>query len=99
MQFEIEVTAEAEADLDDLRAFDRRQILEAIEVQLSRAPTQVSRSRIKRLRLLESPAYRLRVGEFRVYYDVDTQEAVVTILRVLSKARSLRYVAELETEP
>ena len=59
---------------------------------LIHTPTQISRSRIKRLRLLESPAYRLRVGEYRVYYDVDESEQTATVLRILDKIQSLRYL-------
>jgi mRNA-degrading endonuclease RelE of RelBE toxin-antitoxin system len=36
--------------------------------------------------------YRLRVGDFRVLYDVDARERCVTILRVLSKEDALRYL-------
>ena len=37
-------------------------------------PTKLSKSRIKRLRGLEQPQYRLRVGEIRVFYDVTETE-------------------------
>jgi mRNA-degrading endonuclease RelE of RelBE toxin-antitoxin system len=59
-------------------------------------PTRESRSRIKRLELLDSPAYRLRVGDYRVFYDVDVDAAAVSVLRVMSKEESLIYLAELE---
>ncbi len=96
MEFEIEVTAEAEKDLDAIRPYYRRQILDGLERFLRHAPTQESRARIKRLRLLDSPAYRLRLGDFRVFYDVDETAAVVTVLRVLSKEASLAYLPKLE---
>ena len=94
MTFEIEVTEEAESDLDALKPFYRREILDAIELHLRRTPESVSRSRIKRLTGLESPGYRLRVGEFRVFYDVDSHERQVTILRVINKEQALRYLQE-----
>jgi mRNA interferase RelE/StbE len=74
MPFEIEVTREAESDLDKIRPFYRRQILDAVESHLQHAPTRASRSRIKRLRSFQSPEYRLRVGDFRVFYDVNEAE-------------------------
>jgi len=43
-----------------------------------------------------SPAFRLRVGEYRVFYDVDPMRQVVTALRVLSKEHSLQYLEEIE---
>jgi hypothetical protein len=39
---------------------------------------------------------RLRVGDYRVFYDVDDVAAVVTVLRVMSKEESLVYLAGLE---
>ena len=96
MAFEIELVLEAETDLDGIQPFYRNQILDAIEQHLRHAPTKVGRARIKRLRLLESPAYRLRVDEYRVFYDVDEEYQVVTVLRVLDKEQSLRYLAEIE---
>jgi len=92
MQFEIDITFEAEKDLAGIQPFYRAQILDAIATHLQHTPTQISRSRIKRLQLLDSPAYRLRVGEYRVYYDVDTGALAVTILRILSKEASLSYL-------
>ena len=92
MVYDIEFAREAEADLDAIKPFHRNRILDGIESQLTKAPMQTSRSRIKRLRSVESPAYRLRVGEFRVFYDVDVSERTVTILRVLSKEQALLYL-------
>ncbi len=92
MPFEIEVTREAERDLDRIRPFYRRQILDVVELHLQHAPTRTSRSRIKRLRSLQSPEFRLRVGEFRVFYDVDEAAQRVTVLRILSKEEALRYL-------
>ena len=73
MPFEIKLALEAEKDLDRIRSFYRSQVFDAIEKYLRHTPTQVSRARIKRLRLLESPAYRLRVGDYRIFYDVDAE--------------------------
>jgi len=92
MPFEIDVTEEAESDLDSIRPYYRRQILDAMDTHLRHAPERTSRSRIKRLRALDSPGYRLRVGDVRVFYDVDARERYVTILRVLSKEEALRYL-------
>jgi len=96
VRHEIEITEEAESDLDGLRAFYREEILDGIEDNLRYEPTRESRSRIKRLELLDSPAYRLRVGDYRVFYDVDVDAAAVSVLRVMSKEESLIYLAELE---
>jgi mRNA-degrading endonuclease RelE of RelBE toxin-antitoxin system len=92
MPFEIEFTFEAEKDLIQIKPFYRSQIFDAVEALLRHKPMQVSRARIKRLRLLDSPAYRLRVGDYRVFYDVDAAEKLVTVLRILSKEAALNYL-------
>jgi mRNA-degrading endonuclease RelE of RelBE toxin-antitoxin system len=85
--FSIEYDQEAEDDLKAVRSFDQKRIVDAIAAHLRHTPTNTSGSRIK---FLEEPfwcQYRLRVGEFRVYYDVDEPERRVNILRVLRKGR------------
>ena len=96
MRYEIEITEAAESDLDRIRAFHRGEILDAIDAYLRHEPTRESRARIKRLELLDSPAYRLRVGDYRAFYDVDEISGEVVVLRVLSKEESLAYLVKLE---
>ena len=96
MRYEIEITEAAESDLDRIHAFHRGEILDAIDAYLRHEPTRESRARIKRLELLDSPAYRLRVGDYRVFYDVDEISGEVVVLRVLSKEESLVYLVKLE---
>jgi mRNA-degrading endonuclease RelE of RelBE toxin-antitoxin system len=71
MTFDILITDDAQEDLDTLRAFDRTAILEAMDTHLRHEPTKISRARIKRLDQPAISQYRLRVGDFRVYYDVE----------------------------
>jgi len=47
---------------------------------------KVSKSRIKRLRGLDRPQFRLRVDEVRVFYDV--QESTVQVLAIVPKAQA-----------
>ena len=51
----------------------------------------MSKSRIKRLRGLSQPQYRLRVGEVRVFYDVTTE--AVEVLAIVTKAEAERWLA------
>ncbi len=95
MAYRIEIASKADDDLSAIKAFYRTEILDAIDEHLAQAPTAVSRSRIKRLRLLDSPAYRLRVGDYRVYYDVDETSSTVMVLRILSKAASVDYLQNI----
>ena len=47
----------------------------------------MSRSRIKKLTQPAISQYRLRVGEFRVYYDVDEYAQHVIVIEVFEKGR------------
>ena len=96
MRFDIEFDPTAIEDLRPLRAYDRANILDTIERVLSAAPTQTGKSRIKRLRGLASPRYRLRIGDFRVFYDVTGQQ--VYVMRILAKAAVVSYLKELSRE-
>jgi mRNA-degrading endonuclease RelE of RelBE toxin-antitoxin system len=86
--FRIEYVASAVDDIKGLRAFDRAKIIEAIDRHLTSAPSQPSRSRIKRMTQPFWSQFRLRVDDLRVYYDVDETDRHVTVLRVLRKGSS-----------
>jgi mRNA-degrading endonuclease RelE of RelBE toxin-antitoxin system len=86
MPDEIRYSDEAIEQLKGLRAFDRTAILDQIEQILGVNPTIESKARIKRLREPAPSQYRLRAGEFRVFYGVDGQ--AVLIIQILSKQAS-----------
>jgi mRNA-degrading endonuclease RelE of RelBE toxin-antitoxin system len=85
MTYEIVFTRAAEDDLKQLTTFDRNTILDAIEQHLSHQPAMESRSRIKKLIQPAISEYRLRVGDFRVYYDIEPDETRVVILHIWEK--------------
>jgi mRNA-degrading endonuclease RelE of RelBE toxin-antitoxin system len=90
MPYEIRYSTESVEQLKKLRVFDRTTILDQIEQILSVNPTIVSKARVKRLREPAPTQFRLRVGEFRVFYDV-VEEAVL-IIQILSKQDSADYL-------
>ena len=73
-------------DLRRLRAHDRQRVVDAIETKLPHEATLPTRNR-KRLAGLvppwtaEPPVWELRVGEFRVFYDVDDDVIYVRAVR------------------
>ena len=83
MAFEIILAPQAAEALKKLSVPVRSGVKKALEVHLTREPTKVSKSRIKKLRGLSQPQYRLRVGDIRVFYDVT--ETQVQVLAVVSK--------------
>ena len=90
MRCEIVFAPEAIRDVRSLRAHVRSTVQEGIEAFLRHAPITVSKSRIKRLRGLARPQFRLRLGEIRVYYDV--RESTVEILAVVPKSEAAEWL-------
>jgi mRNA-degrading endonuclease RelE of RelBE toxin-antitoxin system len=95
MGYAIEFSEQALADLLELRAFDRATIMEAISTMLTHEPTIEARNRKPLQRelppgLLDTPqgavVWELRVGDFRVYYDVEPDTKVL-VIRVVEKGR------------
>src|SRR2546426_4892844 len=86
MLFEIVLAPQAIEGLKALRDDFQSSVRDAIELHLRHEPTKVSKSRIKRLRGLDRPQYRLRVDEVRVFYDV--AQETVQVLAIVSKAQA-----------
>jgi mRNA interferase RelE/StbE len=92
LRFSIVLAPEAIEGLRSLKANVRTEVRRALEDHLRHEPRKVSKSRIKRLRGLSQPQYRLRVGEIRVYYDVigDTVE----VLAIVAKSEAESWLAQ-----
>ena len=86
MRFEIVLAPHAATELRALPAHQRAAVKDALETHLRHEPMRVSKSRIKRLRGLTRPQYRLRVEEVRVFYDVIEQE--VQVLAIVTKTQA-----------
>jgi mRNA-degrading endonuclease RelE of RelBE toxin-antitoxin system len=77
-------------DLANLRAYDRKYILDRLEKQLTYEPTKKTRNRkplpglIPPWEYLE-PVWELRIGEYRVFYDVDERALLVMIRAIRHK--------------
>ena len=93
--FEIRFAEGVEEDLRNIRIYYRNQILDAIAEQLAREPE----TRTKNRKLLENlippwqavaPIWELRVGDYRVFYDVSAAESVVYVRAVRRKPRGTK---------
>ncbi len=93
MRFEVVLAPEAVSDLRRLDAHDRAMIREALETHLRHEPRKVSKSRIKRLRGISRPQFRLRIGDIRVFYDVSGRR--VEVLAVVSKRDAAQWLDEI----
>mgnify|MGYP001564258417 CR=1 FL=1 len=92
MRYEIILAPEAVEDLRKLKATLRAAVREALETHLRYEPTKISRSRIKRLRGVSRPQYRLRVEGVRVFYDVTG--STVEILAIVAKTEAESWLAQ-----
>jgi mRNA-degrading endonuclease RelE of RelBE toxin-antitoxin system len=93
MRHEIILAPEAVEDLRRLKANVRTVVKDAIREHLRHEPRKVSRSRIKRLRGLDQPQFRLRVDDIRVFYDVI--EGQVEVLAIVAKADAVAWLARV----
>jgi mRNA-degrading endonuclease RelE of RelBE toxin-antitoxin system len=92
MPFAIILAPEAVEDLRRLTANIRTTVRIALETHLRHEPEKASRSRIKRLRGLRRPQYRLRVDEVRVFYDVSG--TTVEVLAIVAKSEAESWLAQ-----
>jgi mRNA interferase RelE/StbE len=92
MPFVIVLAPEAVEDLGKLTANVRATVRTALERHLRHEPEKTSRTRIKRLRGVRRPQYRLRVDEIRVFYDISG--ATVEVLAIVAKSEAAPWLAQ-----
>jgi len=97
MEFEIQFSPKAQEDVKKLRKRDQQIILEAIAVNLHHQPDQQTKNR----KLLEEnplAPWELRVGDFRVFYDVNQTENLVVIVAVGKKKHNELWIGNEQVE-
>lgn len=77
-------------DLAKLRAFERTRVLDTIEIQLKHEPARQTRNKKILVGLIPTWEYvesiwELRIGEYRVFYDVDEMTSVVVVRAIRRK--------------
>jgi mRNA-degrading endonuclease RelE of RelBE toxin-antitoxin system len=97
MRYEIVLATQAVEDFRQLSARDRSTIRDALERHLRHEPGKETRSSIKRLRGVVRPQYRLRVGDFRVFYDVLGD--AVEVLAIVAKSQADDWLKEIGGRP
>jgi mRNA-degrading endonuclease RelE of RelBE toxin-antitoxin system len=91
VKYTVIVRPPAKAEIDALRVFDQRKITDTIRRNLIIDPKTETRNK-KLLRGLtpaferEPPVYELKVGEYRVLYDVNDQKLAVFVRAVRKKS-------------
>ena len=92
-EYAIRLKPSAIRDMNRLRRHDATRVGDEIEAHLSCEPMKESKSRIKRLKGIRDPDYRLRVGDYRIFYNVRANR--VEVLRVMHKNETLEYYKEM----
>ena len=88
--YKIKYSTDVADDLARVRTDQRARILDRIEVQLRQEPTRPSRNRKMLVGLVPpwqhvKPVWELRIGEYRVFYDVEEKAATVVVRAIRHK--------------
>ena len=97
MKFGIEFSARARDNFKGLRKRNQQVIVDAIQDHLAHEPGKPTRNR----KLLEDnplAPWELRVGGFRVFYDIDVDAATVVIVAVGRKLHNRLFIGSEEIE-
>jgi mRNA-degrading endonuclease RelE of RelBE toxin-antitoxin system len=97
MPYTIEFMPDAQEQLSSLTARQQGILLDKIQKQLHRHPAEETRQR-KKLRPNPLAPWELRVGEFRVFFDIDEQEQIVFIIAIGRKKHNTLYIGDREFE-
>jgi mRNA-degrading endonuclease RelE of RelBE toxin-antitoxin system len=87
LNYRIEYSPETDEHLRSLSARQRAMVFDTVDEQLAHEPSAQTRNR-KPMRPNSLAPWELRIGEIRVYYDIDEPKRVVTILAVGLKDRN-----------
>ena len=80
--YRIEFSPEAENHLRELTSRQQATVLDAVEEQLQHEPTEETRNR-KPMRPNPIAPWELRIGDLRVYYDVETEPEQIVFVRAV----------------
>jgi mRNA-degrading endonuclease RelE of RelBE toxin-antitoxin system len=94
MKFRIVIAKSVQESFKRLDARWRSALKEVMRTHLENAPKQESKSRIKRLKGLRQPQYRLRVERLRVFYDVNDEQKRVEVLGFAMKPEAENWLQE-----
>ena len=86
MRYEVIVAKDAQVQFGKLDGRWRSRLKKEMRRHLEHQPRRESRSRIKRLRGLRQPEYRMRVDDMRVFYDVNDEMHRVEVLGFVDKS-------------
>ena len=89
--FDLAITASARDDIRFFKVFEQRRILDAIEQRVPYEPVTPTQHR-KMLRPNNLAQWALRIGRYRIFYDVEDDPVIVRIKAVGWKERNRLFI-------
>lgn len=89
-KFKVIFSPSAQRDIEGHEAEDALQFVKDVKKYLETSPLPFGKTRIKKLTGFTPPLYRLRSGDFRVYYRIVSKEVV--ILAITHKKDSEKFL-------
>jgi mRNA-degrading endonuclease RelE of RelBE toxin-antitoxin system len=94
-RFKVLFSPAAVRDVEGLEADETIPLVKDVLVYLEARPIPIGKPRIKKLSGFEPPLYRLRSGDFRVYYRIRGDEVVVlAVTRRKDSDKRLKRISE-----
>lgn len=94
MKYVVVVARDAQDQFAELDGRWRSRLKQEMRERLEHHPRRESKSRIKRLRGLRQPQYRMRVDDMRVFYDVNDEMSRVEVLGFVNKADTPEWLIQ-----
>ncbi|HEX9731593.1 MAG TPA: type II toxin-antitoxin system RelE/ParE family toxin [Thermoanaerobaculia bacterium] len=89
--YRIELSEDAKDDLSYLEAYERKIVIDKIRTHLSHEPGKETRNR-KRLRDNPIGPWELRIDRVRVFYSIEEDIVVVSVVSVGWKTHNTLYI-------
>jgi mRNA-degrading endonuclease RelE of RelBE toxin-antitoxin system len=96
--YDIQLSEQAVEDLESFRKYDQVIIYQEMDVQLTSEPDTETKKR-KPLRPGHVAEWELRIGDIRVFYDVDQKASLVKVARLGYKKRNRLFFRGEEFSP
>jgi mRNA-degrading endonuclease RelE of RelBE toxin-antitoxin system len=93
MRYEVVVAKDAQEQFVRLDGRWRSRLKQEMRAHLEHEPKRESKSRIKRLRGLRQPQYRMRADDMRVFYDVNDEMNRVEVLGFVDKSDTPEWLS------
>jgi mRNA-degrading endonuclease RelE of RelBE toxin-antitoxin system len=98
--YEILIQELAAEEIGSLRPFEQRRVMDEIEEQLTNEPNTASRRRkclvgLKPLFEHILPVWELRIGELRVFYDVDESRGKFVYIRAVRRKKPRQQTKDI----